>query len=206
MRQIATFAVRSEGWCFDKRHKVETRAYEQERSDQLANLQAGFWYLPTRPSTVRRLMAELPLEDYSAYIFVDFGSGKARVLLIAAEYGFRAVVGVELRRELHEQAILNVQTWRGASARNIQCLNMDARDYVFPDENLVLYFFNPFGDEIMQQVLSGLRSSLDRRSRDIVLVMVYPEHLAAVEAMPHLQLYKELRHCRIYRSYSQSFV
>jgi hypothetical protein len=77
---------------------------------------------------------------------------------------------------------------------------MNARDYIFPNEKLVLYLFNPFGDEIMKDVLGHLDESLERYPRDVLVSMVYPEHSSTADAVPRLELYKELRHCRIYRS------
>ncbi|HEX4811058.1 MAG TPA: class I SAM-dependent methyltransferase, partial [Bryobacteraceae bacterium] len=158
VRRVAAWAVLLESWYFDKRNNVETQATREEQIAGMADVSAGFWYLPTRPTTVHMLLKDLPMDSLSDYTFVDIGSGKGRVLLIAAQYGFRRVVGVEFRRELHERALLNVQRWRASNPRstNIECLNMNARDYIFPNEKLVLYLFNPFGDEIMKDVLGHL--------------------------------------------------
>jgi SAM-dependent methyltransferase len=190
-----------ESWYFDKKHNVETRAEEEEQQARNTDLSAGFWYLPTRPATVRLLLSELPMRDYSNYTFIDLGSGKGRVLLIAAEYGFQKIVGVELKKDLHERAVRNIRNCRGLKKEcgGMECLNLNALDYDFPDENLVLYFFNPFGNEIMQALLNRLNASLDRCPRDVFLATVYPEHVSAVDAMPRWGVYKELRRCRIYR-------
>ncbi len=202
MRRIAAWAVRLESWYFDKKHNVETQASSQEQLAGMADLSAGFWYLPTRPATVRRVLRELPLHKYSEYTFIDLGSGKGRVLLLAAQYGFRRVVGVEFRKELHDRAIQNARSCRRSKTRrsHIEFLNINARDYIFPDENLVLYFFNPFGQEIMGALLKRLEASIERCPRDVLVVMVYPEHASALETTPRLRLYKQFRPCRIYRS------
>ncbi len=200
--RIARWATYLEGWYFDRKHNVETQASQQEQLTGMADVSAGFWYLPTRPSIVRRVLQELLLYNYSDYTFIDLGSGKGRVLLLAAQYGFRKVVGVEFRQELHERAVQNARNWRGqeSSCSPIELLNVDARDYIFPDENLVLYFFNPFGQEIMKSLLNRLDTSIRRCPRDVLVVMVYPEHASALEAIPWLQLYKRFRRYRIYRS------
>jgi hypothetical protein len=77
---------------------------------------------------------------------------------------------------------------------------MNARDYIFPDENLVLYFFNPFGEEVMRALLDRLDASIARCPRNVFVVMVYPEHASVIETISRLRLYKQLRRCRIYRS------
>ena len=199
VRQIKGWAVRLEGWYFDKHYKIETRASAEE------DLSAESPYLPTRPNAVRRLLRELPLTNYADYIFLDIGSGKGRVLLLASEYPFREVVGVELRKELHELAVQNIDRRpRPTRQSPIQLLNMDARDYVFPDENLVLYIFNPFGREIMKELLNRLDASLERSPRDVLLILFYPEQADLVEAIPRLQLHKQFGQCRFYRSAAAS--
>lgn len=151
IRRIAGWAVCLESWYFDKKHNVETRASREEQLAGIADVSTGFWYLPTRPATVRKVLRQLPIYNCSDYTFVDLGSGKGRVLLLAAEHGFRSVVGVELRQELHERAVQNARNWAQRKTRcsPIQFLNMNARDYIFPEDNLIVYFFNPFGEEIM---------------------------------------------------------
>ncbi len=50
-----------------------------------------------------RTIAELSIR-YEEFAFVDFGSGKGRALLVAAEYPFERIVGIEFAEELHEIA------------------------------------------------------------------------------------------------------
>lgn len=54
---------------------------------------------------VRPLLALLKSQDVPVNgVFVDFGSGKGRALMVAALYGFRRIVGVEFSPQLHEAA------------------------------------------------------------------------------------------------------
>src|SRR5205807_2515450 len=145
LSRLAAAMVSAEGRWFDLRHNVCTRTTSEDSLGHDAN--AGFWYLPTRPSTARAIFRELPISNYSGYTFVDFGSGKGRMLLLAAEQSFAAVQGVEYNEHLHECAKNNLANKRNF---NIQCKEIDAlcvsaADYEFPNTNLVLYFFNPFG-------------------------------------------------------------
>src|SRR5262245_13193868 len=50
-------------------------------------------YQATKARPLLRLLERLELPKDSA--FVDIGSGKGRVLLIASQYGFRKIVGIE---------------------------------------------------------------------------------------------------------------
>ena len=67
-------------------------------------------YDPSNPEVVRGLISKLQI-DYSRFSFIDFGSGKGRVLLVAAGFPFKEVIGVEFSRELHEVALKN--KWYG---------------------------------------------------------------------------------------------
>jgi predicted RNA methylase len=49
-------------------------------------------------------------EDLHRFSFVDFGSGKGRVLLVASHYPFREVVGVEFSPELQKIAEGNIRS------------------------------------------------------------------------------------------------
>src|SRR5947207_335541 len=108
--RLAAAIVIAEGWWFDLRHNVRTRTATEDSLGHDAN--AGFWYLPTRPSTARAIFRELPILNYSGYTFVDFGSGKGRMLLLAAEHPFAAVQGVEYNEHLHECAKNNLANRR----------------------------------------------------------------------------------------------
>src|SRR5260370_15319574 len=57
-------------------------------------------YQPTDPALFQEIMASLPIE-FEQFAFVDLGSGKGRTLLMASEYPFKRIVGVELIAELH---------------------------------------------------------------------------------------------------------
>ena len=63
--------------------------------------------------------------DYSDFVFVDYGSGKGRTLLVAAEFPFKKIVGVEIAQELHAIAGKNVDQYRG---NNRKCARVSANN------------------------------------------------------------------------------
>jgi hypothetical protein len=77
---------------------------------------------------------------------------------------------------------------------------MNALDFPLPDENLVLYFFNPFGVETMQHFLQSLDRSLERSPRDVLVVTYFQEFDALFAATRHLRPYRMEGRCHIYRS------
>jgi hypothetical protein len=201
-RSVAMLMVMTESRWFDFKHNVLTRATGEDRLALQRSTSAGFSYLPTRPAAAREMLRELPIQSHASYTFVDFGSGRGRMLLLAGEYPFEQVEGIELNAELHEAAEINLLNHRGFNMKcgGIKSCNIIATDYYFPNRKLVLYFFNPFGDEIMQRVLGRLDESLEQNPRDVLVVIFYPELAGAADRSPHLQICKQSSMWKMYRS------
>jgi transaldolase len=119
-------------------------------------------------------------------------SGKGRMLLLAAEYPFRKIQGLEIALQLHHQAEQNISRYRHARQRCtvLESINVDALEYVFPEGNLVLYLFNPFLPEVL----------IAQHPRHVIVIMLNPVFGFVIEAMPFLRLYLETRRFRIYQS------
>jgi cyclopropane fatty-acyl-phospholipid synthase-like methyltransferase len=142
------------------------------------------------------------MDDPARYVFVDLGSGKGRMLLIAAERPFREIQGIEFAAELHREAEANIKRYRSSKQRckRIRSLALNAADYAFPRDDLVIYLFNSFGRAVMEQVLDRLEKSLENDPRDVILVMLFPGCAFLVDARARFRLYKQTRRYRIYRS------
>jgi PAS domain-containing protein len=123
-------------------------------------------YQATDPALFREMMASLPIE-FDKFTFVDLGSGKGRTLLLASEYPFRRIVGVELIAELHRAAEENIRLYRSATQRcsQIEAVCADACEFVLPATPLVLYLFNPLPEVGLQRVLRNLERSLEQSPR-----------------------------------------
>jgi cyclopropane fatty-acyl-phospholipid synthase-like methyltransferase len=90
--------------AFDLRYGTDTiRCTEMNTlAFQSENKKLATLYQASEPQPLRSIMRKLDLPKDSS--FVDLGSGKGRVLLIAAQFGFQRVIGVEFSRELCEIA------------------------------------------------------------------------------------------------------
>lgn len=135
-------------------------------------------YQPTDAALFHEMLACLPI-DFSEFTFVDLGSGKGRTLLMASEYPFRRIVGVEILPELHRAAEENIAAYRSTTQQcsQIESACADAREYVLPDGPLVLYFFNALPAEGLNRVLANLEESL--RACPRVLYVLYQTPLLA---------------------------
>ena len=132
-------------------------------------------YQPTEPILFREMMASLPIE-FDQFTFIDIGSGKGRTLLMASEYPFRKIVGVELIAELHQAAEENIRSYRSPTQRcaEIESVLGNARDFELPVEPLVLFLFNPLPERALSGFLQRLESSLGKTPRPVWMVYHNP--------------------------------
>lgn len=136
----------------------------------LGSAEDSYPYEATNPTELRSALHELHL-DYTRYTFVDVGSGKGRALLVAAEFPFRAVLGVEHAQILHEIAVQNIRRDRGPRlCRDVKSILSDATTYSPPQGSLVLFIFNPFQERIVGCVLEKLHSTQQTESDDVQIL------------------------------------
>jgi SAM-dependent methyltransferase len=193
-----------EDWWFDTTRRVGTtgKAGIPDASEVVGKIRDSHIYAPVRVANARAALGDLPVEDHGRYTFVDVGSGKGRMLFVAAEYPFRKVVGVEYSVGLQEQAVANIRRWRRKWQRcsDIESVLADAASFKFPDGNLVLYLFNPFGPEVMKRMVENLERTMERDPRHVVVVMQWPEYPEVVAGMRGMQVYRETRRYHIYQA------
>jgi predicted RNA methylase len=201
VQQAINLNVVIEDRWFDFYHNVDTASQLHEQQNRgWPEDKVNFHYLPIRPKCARRVLRHLPVEGRGEYTCIDFGSGKGRALLVAAGLGFRQLRGIELRKELHDQACENFRQCRNVRTCSMESINMDATEYEFPNEKLVLFFFNPFGSEVMAKVIRKLSESLSHACRDVWVVLHDPTCARIADEAIHLKLEVAQNGYRIYRS------
>jgi SAM-dependent methyltransferase len=142
-------------------------------------------YQPTEPALFREMMATMSsLEiDFRDFTFIDVGSGKGRVLLMAADYPFHRVLGVELLPALHRVAQANLRAYKSESQRcfALETVAADARGFAFPVAPIVLYLFNPLPEAALIEMMANLERSLDENPRTVYVLYHNPllEHVLA---------------------------
>jgi len=139
-------------------------------------------YQPTEPALFKEMMASLKI-DFQEFTFIDIGSGKGRVLLMAADYPFRRILGIELLPALNRVAQENLSAYKSDSQ---QCFALetvcgDARQFIFPAEPILLYLFNPLPEAALIEVMANLDHSLRQFPRVVYLLYHNPllEHVLA---------------------------
>jgi hypothetical protein len=165
-----------------------------------SNADHGVFYHPAHPKFLREVLNSLKI-DFSTYTFIDLGSGKGRALLVASEYPFAEIIGVEFAAELHEIAARNIQSYRSKTQRckNVRSVNLDAAEFEMPATPLVLYLFNPFRPAVLVPVLQRLQRSLDAHPRDVTMIYAAPFHAGLIEQETALKCVEQATYHNTYR-------
>lgn len=129
---------------------------------------------PTNPLIFAEIMRHAPFAAHGR-VFLDYGAGKGRALVLAARHGFAKGVGVELSPELCAVARTNIARYPGA----LEVTCADAAAFEVPTDVTVAFLFNPFGAATMTAVVDRIDESLLRKPRDFHVVYLYPR-LAAL--------------------------
>ncbi len=131
----------------------------------------------------RRCPAAAPLD---AYTFIDLGCGMGRALLLAAEYPFRAVVGVEMHPTLARIARRNLALWRkaGRAVAPVRVYCRDAAEFPLPAGPCVAFLFNPFGAPVLKRLLKTWRRSLAGRPNQLDILYVNNEQDHVLRVTP----------------------
>ena len=137
-------------------------------------------YQPTEPGLFREMLEALQQHTdltFGDFTFLDLGSGKGRTLLMACDYPFRRILGVELLPSLDEIAKHNISLFKSDSQKSfaLESICADATTFPFPDGPLVIYLFNPFPEAGLRRALENLRESLARSPRAAYVLYHNPQ-------------------------------
>jgi len=154
---------------FDWERRVDTTGATVSNRDRLLGMFHSP-YQPTEPALFHEMMETLAAEpgfDFSQFTFIDIGSGKGRALLLAADYPFKQIIGVELLPELHRIAQENISRYKSESQKCFQLLSVcgDATQYAFTHSAILLYLFNPLPEKGLRELLARLQQNLHQNSQ-----------------------------------------
>ena len=157
------------------------------------------------PSSVLDLRRALRIASPSpeSDTFIDFGSGRGRVVLMAAMLPFRRVIGVEISPQLNEVARRNLEIARSRlSCQEVELVTASADQYEVPHDVTVVYFYNPFSGDVLNRVVANVRRSLEAAPRRLTVVYGTPPHFErAVAGRDWAKLKAEFMGLRRYAIY-----
>jgi hypothetical protein len=165
----------------------------------------GVRYQASDPDFIRTAIENLPIQP-EEFVYVDIGSGKGRTLLVASEYPFRRVIGVEFSPELNVVAAENIRKYQGSKRKcdDVSSVCADAANWEFPADNTMFFLYNPFGEDVLRRVLVNLKTSLSRNDREIYIVYNHPIFAQLLDRSDFLQRIDAPVEAAVYRHTVQS--
>jgi SAM-dependent methyltransferase len=146
-----------------------------ENSEQNHHYQGASYYI------LFSIFEKLPIETKNLPL-IDYGCGKGRALFVAEQCGFTNLIGVDIAKELIDDANANKAVYvRKNSQSKIDFLFEDATKYLIPDNAQVFYFFNPFGEEVLQKVIDNIKESVKQHPRKVYCIYLNPKYKAVFE-------------------------
>jgi len=168
-------------------HRIWFRLYTSYREHQLGVSTKGFipWfelydeeenhdYDATSYAMLDQVMGYVQ-ETVSDPIFIDYGAGKGRTMLVAGTYQFKKVFGIEFSEKLVAEARINLKnSTRKLKCPQVEIVHENAMTWDFPDDANVVFMFNPFSGHVMDSVLHLIKKSLENHPRELKLIYIYP--------------------------------
>ena len=157
--------------AFDRRHLVETAREEHLREIGVAPdavKRGNSVYRVTWGWLIKKSIAQLDI-DLSRYSFIDYGSGKGKAMLVASDYPFKTIIGLEYAKRLHDIAAENSRTYRSEHQRchSLEHVLGDALEYTPPPGPIVCFMCNPFDGKTLRTVFNSWRARYEGGEREI---------------------------------------
>ena len=167
---------------FDREFRTDTSGFLAV--DDLAPASLKFPYAGSQPSIVRRILETIP--EPKTYEFVDLGCGKGRPSLIASEFPFRALRGIELAPSLVGIAKRNAQVWaqRFPSRQPIEFTHGDALCFE-PVGRTVVFNYNGFPQELFSQIVANFERRIETGLAELFVVYYNPVAADVLDRSPH---------------------
>jgi predicted RNA methylase len=169
---------------FDIKYKTKTTGIIELNSLKIGseNRGNGVRYEATNSLIFKNIFQKLA-RNFKNSVFVDFGAGKGRAIMMASDYYFKLLIGVEFSFELCQMAEQNIKKYSKKQQReiNYKIINSDAVDFKIPNEADVFYFFNPFDEKIMNIIVDNIEASVKLCRRDILIIYINAIHKRVFE-------------------------
>lgn len=129
---------------------------------------------PTDYVSLRKVLKHIKIEK-NKDVFLDYGSGTGRVLIVAATLPFHKVIGVEISPKANKIASDNIErAKKRLKCKDIEIVEADGASYRVPMEVTIIYFYNPFGESTLAATLDNIEASLVLRHRKVTIIYKGP--------------------------------
>jgi SAM-dependent methyltransferase len=168
---------------FDLRNGLDTGGYISARDLVTGHAHDAYvtGYSAVAPSVFRQICRRwidtlASRSRVEAYSFVDVGAGKGRAVLLASEHPFRKIIGVELSKELAQIAGHNIEKWKKDrhTRAPMRIVHQDVTEFRWPRTPLLVYLYNPFERELIEELIDQLRRAAKVGSHCIDVLYLNP--------------------------------
>jgi hypothetical protein len=177
---VADPEIRDHDGGFDRRFGTDTTAGVTPTDAGLpaARRAGATMYLPTMAADLEAMLDALgwPATRQAQATFVDVGSGKGRVVMLAAMRRFRSVMGVELSASLHATAERNLAhiATHGVLQSPVRLVCDDATAFAIPEGPLILHLYHPFREDVAAVFIDRVAASLASSPRPAAILYGHP--------------------------------
>ena len=156
-----------DNYFFDLFYNVETQ-FRDGVTNKFNN-----HYAPTYYSLIKE--AFNVIENKNKLNFIDVGCGKGKVLLVASDFGFKKIIGIDLSKKLLHICKQNIYKYKQLKYKKklIKLINIEATKYKITNEN-VFYFFDPFSGPVLNTFLKNILLSFKKNKRKIYIIFANP--------------------------------
>ena len=163
---------------YEKKFGIKTAAIKQSDSKEFFHYQ-GAGYL-----ALLRILKDV-FKDTGGFDFMDIGCGKGRAVFVAEYCGYNNLTGIELDAGLLVDAEANLKTYPFKRAGSvIQFIHANALEYSYSDRPMVYFFFNPFNEDIMRQVLHRIMAATGNETWFVYMNPLYQKPFAENSIKP----------------------
>jgi hypothetical protein len=180
---------------FDIQHGTNTGGYYSSADLQGKTLSILYTtaYYGIAPSALGSALSDLKI-NHNEFTFADVGCGKGRAMIVAAQFPFHRLWGVEISPELCEIARANLAL-RPEWANRSSIVHEDAASVTYPQGPLLIMMFHPFLAPVLRRVLANLEAQLRKSPRTTYLLYARnPRYTEVLERFPFLQEISETRY------------
>ena len=170
---------------YEKLLNIKTTGRDDSKSDSYR-----YPYEPTPYCVLERLARSGYVGKKSTLL--DYGSGKGRVeCFMTYQTGCRAI-GIEYDERMYNASIKNKENCNRGS--KVEFVLEDATKYAVPVEVDRIFFFNPFSETILENVVSKIKQSYSEKEREIYLMFYFPsdEYMSLLMTCDYLEFEDEI--------------
>ena len=158
---------------FDWKYGISTSGRIEQ--SKLSESEFSKDYIATDYKCLEAILGRLEI-DAEQQVFLDYGCGKGRVVVLAAMRKFRRVIGVEYSPDLCSIANQNLENAKQKlTCQDIKIENIDAAEYLVPEDVSIGFLFNPFDGRVLERVHDQIVTSLQTTPRRFRVIYLFPK-------------------------------